>query len=231
MAAAAASTLQASHGASAVPSAMWYKKWSPAQIESKPRSSMTRIMAASSGHFTGRSISGSWTPTLSGRRRTASGADTRELPPAEKRREPGVERAGRFDDRLGHDPDRAGRIRRRRRNGRIDREGNLSGQTQQIPVGGRGYEPRLLDQLELGLERVDVLLEGGVARLQRVGLTCCGCGVARLIGKDADEPDDHESGHEHGAFTSGESQTRDRLEGTVGSGVVCVEVRLASCHG
>ena len=97
-------------------------------------------------------------------------------------------------------------------------------------MGGRGDEARLLDQLELGLERVDVLLKGCVACLQRVGLACRGRGVARLIGEDADQPEHDKARHQHGASASRKSQPLDRLEGTVRRFVVRSLILVWSLH-
>ena len=97
-------------------------------------------------------------------------------------------------------------------------------------MGSRGYEARVLDQLELGLERVDVLLKGCIARLQRFCLTCRGRRVARLIGKDADEPDDDEAGYERGTPASGKSQALDRIDGAVRRFVVRGWILVGSSH-
>jgi len=60
--------------------------------------------------------------------------DRRLLLSAEEGLEPAVQRAGRRPGGLGHDADRAGRVRGRRRDSAVDGERDLARQTEHVPV-------------------------------------------------------------------------------------------------
>ncbi len=60
-------SVHASHGPRDGRPGHRYRRCSPSQIPSKPRSSIARAMSRSSGQRTSRSTSGSWTPTRIGR--------------------------------------------------------------------------------------------------------------------------------------------------------------------
>lgn len=66
-AASAANEVQTSHGPRVMPPGRSYSRWSPTQSESSPTASAVRAIENSSGQATGRSTSGSWTPTRQGR--------------------------------------------------------------------------------------------------------------------------------------------------------------------
>jgi len=200
--------LQASHGASGPPSAMWYRKWSPAQMESKPSDSIRRIMVASSGQRTGRSISGSWTPIRRGRPQTAdshsrrhpSARRSRGAPPTANRREPSARRPVGCPTEA-QPPADACRARRVRRSGGAA-ESILNGIRAPSRAYSRGRSSRRGRAVGSagGRTAANRCRAGGprCAPSIALGLLCRGGDLPTCLAKNPDETKQaHKGGHEH----------------------------------